>query len=191
MSCSSPITTVCKPVTPPVGASLEVIVLFYQKHNLAYLNEQIEQFHRKHSLNDAIHYAALAINQNEKRFSHQRRLKRNALNKAKKLLVGVEGHLNACLSFDDLHKLLVDLFSPVSGLGPLYIYDTALRLGAYLKLNPQHVYLHAGTRVGARALSLDISGEMLEASDFPKSVQVLAPHEIEDFLCIYKAYFST
>jgi hypothetical protein len=42
------------------------------------------------------------------------------------------------------------------------MYDTALRIGAKLKLFPTKVYLHAGTRLGARALGLDDSAATLK-----------------------------
>jgi len=82
------------------------------------------------------------------------------------------------------------MLSSVRGLGDLYIYDTALRLGSFLKLSPKHVYLHAGTRAGARALGLKLSEDFLRVTALPKTIQVLEPHEIEDFLCIYKAHFA-
>jgi hypothetical protein len=34
------------------------------------------------------------------------------------------------------------------------VYDIAHRIGAYLRREPEAVYLHAGTREGARALNL-------------------------------------
>jgi hypothetical protein len=45
-------------------------------------------------------------------------------------------------------------------------------------------YLHAGVRVGARALG--IGGDSFEPKILPKPFARLAPSEIEDCLCIYK-----
>ncbi|MEK7411500.1 MAG: hypothetical protein AAB327_09000, partial [Actinomycetota bacterium] len=42
-------------------------------------------------------------------------------------------------------------------LGPLYVYDTALRIGAKKGQMPKVVYLHAGTREGAKKL-VDVKG---------------------------------
>ena len=75
----------------------------------------------------------------------------------------------------------------VGGLGELYVYDTALRIGAKLNLLPNKVYLHAGTRSGAEALGFDGKATVLNVSDLPRELQKLEPHEIEDVLCIFKA----
>jgi hypothetical protein len=52
------------------------------------------------------------------------------------------------------------------------------------------VHLHRGTRTGARALGLDTSRSFLKPTDLPKEIRSLRPHEIEDFLCIYKHHFA-
>jgi hypothetical protein len=75
---------------------------------------------------------------------------------------------------------------PVDGIGELYIYDTALRIGAKLNLLPSRIYLHAGARVGARALGFAGRLKYIELRDLPKEFQKLEPHEIEDVLCIFK-----
>jgi len=76
----------------------------------------------------------------------------------------------------------------VPGTGPLYRYDTAFRIGAHLNLFPTLVYLHAGTRNGARALGLP-GKDALELSDIPIEIRHREPHEIEDILCIYEDAF--
>lgn len=72
--------------------------------------------------------------------------------------------------------------------GELYVYDAALRLGAHLGLAPTFVYLHAGTRLGARALGLGQGRAYLEMHELPLPLQALSPDEVESFLCIYKAF---
>ena len=135
-------------------------------------------------------HAARAVNVKGKRFSHQYRIHGVALAEAKSRLMAELASVISCSCFESLHSLLSILFKPVSGLGPLYIYDTTLRLSAFFNLEPTAVYLHAGTRIGARALGLDVSPDIVPVTDFPKPIQILAPHEIEDFLCIYKKHLS-
>jgi hypothetical protein len=65
--------------------------------------------------------------------------------------------------------------------GELAVYDTSLRLGAWLKKSPTLVYLHAGTRKGARALGLDVKRGYLEMKELPKPIRMLKPCEVEDF----------
>ena len=186
MSCNSSFKlSGCKPAASK-GASLSILVHSYKIHNQSHLRNQLEFFRNLPSFDIAIHHAAYAIDCRKKRYDHQRRIKLNAMDNAKRLLVGASSHLKACRSFDKLLSLLSGMFAPVSGLGPLYIYDTALRLGSYLKRSPEVVYLHAGTHVGARSLGLDCSTGFLPMKDFDKAIQALTPQEIEDFLCIYK-----
>ena len=66
---------------------------------------------------------------------------------------------------------------------------SASRIGAKLNLFPEKVYLHAGTRLGARSLGLP-NVPRLSVSEFPKEFRALKPHEIEDALCIFKDEFA-
>jgi hypothetical protein len=79
------------------------------------------------------------------------------------------------------------LLGRVRGLGELYCYDTALRIGAKLELLPQMVFLHRGTRDGARALGhTDYRSANIDPHTLPRELHQLHPYEIEDFLCIFK-----
>ncbi|MBI4192845.1 MAG: hypothetical protein HY525_20220 [Betaproteobacteria bacterium] len=78
----------------------------------------------------------------------------------------------------------------VRGIGELYVYDTALRLGAHLRLLPRQVYLHAGTRRGARALGLDHRAKSLAPTKLPAALRCLRPYEMEDVLCIYEDWLG-
>ena len=89
--------------------------------------------------------------------------------------------------FDDLHAYVRRAAKRVHGIGELAIYDVALRIGWFGRMEPTRVYLHAGTREGARALGLDVSGASLARAVFPAAMQELSAAEIEDFMCIYKA----
>jgi hypothetical protein len=55
----------------------------------------------------------------------------------------------------ELHALIKRTIHSIGGLRELYTYDMALRIGAFLGLAPEFVYLHRGTRAGARALGLN------------------------------------
>jgi hypothetical protein len=94
--------------------------------------------------------------------------------------------LSAAKDFSDLHERVKRALSSVWGVGELMMYDTSLRIGAKLGLLPRTVYLHSGTKQGARALGLNWRAAYLDVGDCPPEFQVLAPHEIEDCLCIYK-----
>ena len=92
----------------------------------------------------------------------------------------------ACSSFHELFEMVNNAIGAIHRIGPLAIYDTACRIGAYLKLRPDKVYLHAGVRVGARAIGLGQGRDVLEVDELPVPFRRLAAGEIEDCLCIYK-----
>jgi len=94
--------------------------------------------------------------------------------------------LSEIASFDDLHERVESAIGRIKGIGPLTIYDIAHRLGVYLGVRPKDVYLHCGTREGAKALGLDYTAEKLAVSDLPAPLHALQPDQIEDCLCIFK-----
>jgi len=165
---------------------LQSIVRAYIKCIRPSANDELNWFRQQPALREAIQFAALATNSIGKRYSHQRRLSRIILEQACDLLLANEKKIEQCKDFDQLDIFLDTLLAPIKGLGELYIYDTALRVGARLHLLPGKVYLHAGTRVGAQVLGFDGKAKVLEVSQLPKELRQLAPHEIEDVLCIFK-----
>lgn len=78
------------------------------------------------------------------------------------------------------------LIRPIPKIGELTVYDTALRVGARFGLEPSRVYVHAGTRDGARALGFDGHRQYIEMDELPASSRRLRAREAEDMLCIYK-----
>ena len=151
--------------------------------------EEHKWFKNQTLLSNAIQNAALSINQKGKRFDHQRRLKISCLENACQILLRLENRIKRCRTFDELINLIKDTLQNVAGVGELYYYDTALRIGAKLGLSPQRIYLHSGTRQGAKMLRISKGRSWIETKDVPKELQSLTPDEIEDILCIYKSRF--
>lgn len=118
--------------------------------------------------------------------SHQRRIRPAVLTKMETKLRQHAGELRAAKNFHDLLEIIEKL--AVKGFGSLARYDCALRIGTWLGRMPDRVYLHAGTRKGAHALGLKPGGRSLRLSDCPVELHELRAFEIEDFLCVYKAY---
>ncbi len=129
------------------------------------------------TLRSAIRFAGLARVRNKKH-PHQRRLSRTTLQRACDSLLRNESKIRRCKSFDELHNLLGILLHRTEGVGELYIYDTASRIGAKLHLLPAKVYLHRGTRKGAQALGYDGRVPAVEVSDLPRELRRLKPYEI-------------
>jgi hypothetical protein len=98
-------------------------------------------------------------------------------------------------TFDEIVKIVSECKE--RGFGELSIYDTALRIGSYLNIEPDKVYLHAGARQGAAILEqkgylLPGSNQRswLKVEEIPKAMQVLKPKETEHFLCAMKFAMS-
>jgi hypothetical protein len=140
------------------------------------------------SFDEVIAHAGLARMPDGKRWAHQRRIPAAVLEGATRRLRGAE--LESAHSFDDLIQRLNRAVRQIRGIGELYVYDTALRIGAHLGLLPREVYLHAGARTGARALGLDHRAESVPVGQLPVELRRLKPHEIEDVLCIYKEWLA-
>ncbi len=169
--------------------NLGAIVRTYIRKIRPKAQAELDWFRQQASPLAAMEKAALAINSKGKRYSHQRRLQRASLQEAHRVLQANSRAIAEAVDFDGLYALLNRILDPIPGIGDLYVYDTSLRIGARLNLLPIRVYLHAGTRVGARALGLDARGPTLETSTLPPEFRSLPPHEIEDILCIFKDQF--
>jgi hypothetical protein len=165
--------------------TLRGMVRHYILYKRPRAQDELESF-RSRPFEEALERAAQAKDERGKRFSHQTRLEGSQLRKAKNILLDAAKEICRCKSFDDLHNLIKKRLDGIRGLGELYYYDTALRIGASLCLKPKRVYLHRGTRIGTRELGLDCRADSLDPRALPKKLAVLEPREIEDFLCIYK-----
>ncbi|MGI6079089.1 MAG: hypothetical protein ACOYCB_13215 [Fastidiosipilaceae bacterium] len=63
-------------------------------------------------------------------------------------------------------------------------------MGAFRKILPDHVYLHAGTLEGVENLGFDNPPDKLAMSDLPSEFRKLEAYEVENCLCIYKEHFK-
>jgi hypothetical protein len=176
----------CRPhqVSRKQADPLEEIVQTYMHHNAPGEERYLKFYRIQRTLADAVEKAAMAELPNGKRFSHQRRIPRAVLTKAKEALLKVD--VKSCRNFDELSDLVRATIGPIRGIGELTIYDTAHRLGAHLRLSPEFVYIHAGVRVGLKALGLSHRSRKLSMHDLPPAFHRLTPEQVEDCLCSYK-----
>jgi hypothetical protein len=164
--------------------TLDRIVQAYFDNNAQEGERYLRFYAIQRSLEDAVTKAAMAELPNGQRFIHQHRIPAAVLGQARDALLKLD--YRSLTSFAELHELVAKTLHPIHGVGLLTIYDTAHRLGAYFKLSPEHVYLHAGVRVGAKALGLQDWKDKLTMNVFPQAFQRLRPEQAEDCLCIYK-----
>ena len=161
----------------------------YDRRHSCSEQDEIAWFRDQPSLRQAIEVAAHATDQRGRLYSHQYRIRRISIAQAGAALVAAEQQIARVGSFDELLTVITGQLREVSGTGELHCYDTAFRIGAHLGLLPTRVYLHAGTRVGARALDLAYEKDSLKMSEIPAELWQRAPHEVEDILCIYADAF--
>jgi hypothetical protein len=170
-------------------SSLHEIVRDYDQRFGSKATRELRFYSRMPNFDAVVTSAGMATMPGGKRWSHQRRIPAPVLEYATEALHRAD--LQSARSFDDLLALIEKAVSRLRGIGELYMYDTALRIGAYLRKLPEKVYLHAGTRVGAAALGLDSRARSIDLKRFPTRLRSLKPHEIEDVLCIYKEWLAS
>ena len=139
-------------------------------------------------LKGAIEKAAKSIDptNDNKMFSHQRRVGFKVANNGYGVLKEREEELKRCQSFEEILSITDEVSKQIYRLGQLWSYDTALRIGFQKKVYPKNVYLQAGVKKGYKKILNQNSKNRFEEKDiFPKELQVLEPYEIENFLCIW------
>jgi hypothetical protein len=193
MSAPRPPTN-CRTPRPPRGRSdcgspskhggtlAQLVAEFKETHDYSGL-----EFYRvQPTLSDAIRAATCTLGPKNKIEDHQRRVGRATLKLAATALLKRIKQIENCRSFAELLACIEEATKDIDRFGELAAYDTAFRIAVNLNLMPKAVYLHAGTRKGCRALGLKANRRYVEMDELPKELQVLEPHEVEDFLCIYK-----
>ena len=144
------------------------------------------EFAKASNLVEAIGIAALCQTKDHGRHPHQRRISRPVLVELQACLLQCSKEIAAVVNFSVLHTLVERECNHIHGAGELLAYDVAYRIGHFLGKEPTLVYLHAGTRIGARCLGF--RGKTIKLHNLPEPVRPLerlTPAQAEDFLCIY------
>ena len=168
--------------------SLLRLVRIYQRKHGPRIADYLDYFQKLNSLDDVIRYACHG--KDGEIHPHQHLVGKEKLEQARRALERHSDEISACKSFDELHTLVEDRVGSIDRFGVLAVYDTSLRIGAHLKLWPEVVFLHAGTRKGCKALGVVTRGGKVALENLPRVVQSLEAYQAEDFLCIFKDEFS-
>ena len=132
----------------------------------------------------SIRMAANARGVDDKKHSHQRRIKPVILKKFALEVKSKATQLEQAGSFEEIYAIVRSC--KVQNIGPLAIYDTSVRIAHIFHHEPKDVYLQRGAAWGARALG--IRGSRVPKQEFVKinsKFEQLKPHEIECFLCLH------
>ena len=121
-----------------------------------------------------------------RRDPHQNRIRKITLDLWSEALTTQVSRIRTASSFDQLHSIVKG--AKIDGVGELTIYDSANRIGLFLKIRPDRIYLHAGTRDGLRNLMGSAKGPYIYKEALPNELQQseLSCSAIENLLCIYK-----
>ena len=182
---------ICYSVKIPPHQTLRQLVALYEKYCQRRLKERLAAFKKK-PFTTALEKAAWGkeVSENDKRITHLRRITNKALEKGCKALLKQESKLSCCKKVDEIYKIVSAVVSVTAGLGEMYAYDVALRIGAGRGILPDKVYLQRGTRAGAKNLGLNTQNQFVELADLPAGLKSLPAAEVEDFLCIFKDYLK-
>ena len=126
---------------------------------------------------------------------HVRGVNNNVLSEMALKLVFKQKQIATAQSFDDVYQIIKS--SKIHGFGELSIYDTAVRISAFLRLQPTKVFLHAGTTEGVKILEHknllpenSSQAKTLQLNNFPEPLQRLNALQMENFLCSFKKDFA-
>jgi hypothetical protein len=151
-------------------------------------NDRVINFCLKQkSLADAIKIAVLSRDIERKKHKHQYRIENTQLLMFLEKISSLEHKIQNINKFDELLNLIVK--EKIIGIGPLALYDIALRIGYYIKIKPELIYLHAGAKTGANNFfGRKIKNNYLTKEEFESKVddfKNFSCEEIEAFLCIH------
>ena len=166
--------------------SKQIFKKFLEKdviHNDRVINFCLKQ----NSLTDAIKIAVLSRDIYNKKHKHQYRIENTQLLMFLEKISSLEHKIQNINKFDELLNLIVR--EKIIGIGPLALYDIALRIGYYIKIKPDLIYLHAGAKTGANNFfARKIKNKYLSKDEFVSKVDEFknfSCEEIEAFLCIH------
>jgi hypothetical protein len=150
----------------------------------------------------AVRRAVEARAENGKHHNHQSKVDITARRKFGSRIIAANKRQELCTSeFDRFHDRL-DEIKPY-GIGPVTVYDTAIRIAAFLDIEPHSVYMHAGVRQGMRSLAAawfrlyevhlfpgSYQADKIPLSEFPHPLNGMSADDVEDILCTYREVFE-
>lgn len=144
------------------------------------------------SFSIAVWRACDSLDREGKMHNHQTRVRATARFKFAEDIISNPGLLrrrSRLKEFDELYDELKSI--QPWGIGDVTLYDVAVRIGAFMGLEPRSLYLHAGVREAWDRLNGRKSKEFRIAhSDLPEALRSLPADEVEDCLCTYRELIS-
>lgn len=165
------------------------LVKDYKNHHQKEKNLELRYFEQM-NFEQVLKKVAYAKNQNDRKFSHQRRLPQAVSKSVLNVLLGIKKEIKEIQNFEQLYALLEQQLLPIRGIGDLFIFDAALRIAAKLNYQPTEIIVQSGSKQGVRNLGLKVKNKRVTLDQLPSIIRdELEPYEIENFLCIYREEF--
>lgn len=165
----------------------EEIVEHYRRVYLPKLKAEADYYGDPNQAPDAaVRRACLSV-RDDALHDHQHRIGHKRMAAAAEFMEPHAGALTSAADFAELHDRVAALGAEVDRVGELAVYDIAQRIGWYRDIEPREIYLHCGTRDGAKALVPQLRGKTMAVDRLPPELHGLTPAQLEDVLCIYKA----
>lgn len=170
---------------------LERIIDNYKKQKHKPVDYHVQFCLDQENLKDAIEAAARAVDEYGKIHFHQRRVPKADLMAFADKLMTLESEFAHATSFDNIYEIIQK--TNLQGINELTVFDTAFRIGSYLNLFPDKIYLTSGTRIGAEHLlgKIDDRNTLLP-TDLPSPFhrKDLTIADIEDILYVCRNEFE-
>lgn len=141
------------------------------------------------TLKQAIHRACMSRGEDGKLWFHQGRVWQVNLEAYEVNLLANWKRIRKMTDFDDLYKLCMQIAEVTHGIGIVTAYDVCDRLAAWLDLEPDYLYFHAGVTEGLRALGVEIprGADKLSRDELPEFFRDKNLGIAESFLCGYRS----
>lgn len=164
-------------------------IIHYNEYCFPILNDIDIYYKGIVDIKEVIQNAATGLNRNGELDDHYLRILNAKCNIGAVKLLKKINELDKCESFEEIFDIVENVRKTTEGLGDVWSYDTALRIGFHKRFYPKDVYIQAGVRKGAKKFFLEINKEqklnrLLHINLFEKLIGLEA-YQIENFLCIY------
>jgi hypothetical protein len=155
--------------------------------NLIAIEKHYQAFKLPKQLPKVIDNAAIGIDPDGLMNNHQHRIGYAICEEGARELAKYEVEIRKVKSFEEIFEITERVKDKIFGLGNLWSYDTALRIGFAKKVYPKEVYVQSGVKKGVRKIMKGHlpSDRSLPLRMFPEALQKMKPYQLETFLCIY------
>jgi hypothetical protein len=167
---------------------IEAIIKWYKCWRNENPDKWIIDCKNSNSLEIAIRLAATGRNLKGQKHGHQNLIPPVKLDIFASCIIKKLDQVAQVRNFDELIAIIESC--RVKGVGELAVYDTANRIGNYIGIFPDKIYLHRGTRAGAKLLLGGIKSKYITKEQLPIPLQTsdLSNAELEDILCFIQKF---